>query len=198
MAKGTKPDNKDDAGGSGASKKSRTKLIIIVAALIALIAAGTVAAYFLLQPHPPAGHEDGDKADVEAESKTPAEPPKFIELGTFTTNLAVDEGDDKRYVNVAVTYKITRAELEPKIKEFKPELLHRVNLLLQSKYPSELATPEGQIKLAEEIKIQSQHVLGLRKTAPAIGMAQAISAVPDTGKVIGGLDEVLFTTFLIQ
>jgi hypothetical protein len=50
--------------------------------------------------------------------------------------------------------------------------------------------------LAEQIKAQIQFVLGLRKTPPPIGSTQM--EIPAGEKVKGGLDEVLFTTFLIQ
>lgn len=202
MAKGTKPGTKPEAQEEvveAAPKKSKKKLIVIGVALLALLVAGAVAAFLLLQPkHPPGQDAAAGKESAEAKSEAQAGPPKFIDLGTFTTNLA-REDDADRYVQVSISLKINRAELEEQINNNKPEILHRVNLLLQSKQPSELATPEGKTRLADQIKVHIQQVLGLRKGAPAIGMTQeGVSPPVPTEKVKGGLDEVLFTTFLIQ
>lgn len=199
MAKGTKPGTKPEAQEAAAEappKKSKKKLVIIVIALVVLAAVAVVALLLLKPAHPPEeadadGHSKNDSEQIE----TPAAPPKFVELGTFTTNLApTEEGD--RFVQVVISLKISRPELEEMINASKPEILHRVNMMLQSKLPSELVNVEGKARLADQIKVQIQHVLGLRKTAPPIGSAQ--DAAPVDPKVKGGLDEVLFTSFLIQ
>ncbi|HEX5337111.1 MAG TPA: flagellar basal body-associated FliL family protein [Gallionella sp.] len=192
--------------------KSKKMLIIIIAAAVLLLGGG-VAAYILLKPHPP---KHDDEAAVE---ETHAEvPPKFVELGTFTANLIHEDGD--RYLQIAISLKLTKPELEEKIKANNPEVLHRVNMLLQSKRPSELATVEGKEKLANDIKAQVEYILGLRKTAPAIGPSQHAAAsnvttaegsgehapqaqteasdAAETRKSKSGIAEVLFTSFIIQ
>lgn len=199
MAKGTKPGTKpeaQEAATAAPAQKSNKKLIIIIGALVLLLAVGAVAALLLLKPaHPPEeANTDGEGKHNGEQTETVAIPPKFVDLGTFTTNLAPEEGD--RFVQVVISLKISRPELEEQINASKPEILHRVNMMLQSKMPSELVTVEGKAKLAEQIKVQIQQILGLRKTAPAIGSVQMDA--PDDSKVKGGLDEVLFTSFLIQ
>lgn len=197
MAKGTKPGSKPEAKEEvveAAPKKSKKKLIIIVVALVLLLAVGAVAALLLLKPAHPTGTENTDAAGKTEITETPAEPAKFIDLGTFTTNLSPEEGD--RFIQVSISLKISRAELETMVTASTPEIKHRVNMLLQSKLPSELATAEGKNRLAAQIKVQIQYVLGLRKTAPLIGSAQMDA--PTDPKVKGGLDEVLFTSFIIQ
>jgi len=200
MAKGTKPGSKpeaQEAAAEAAPKKSNKKLIIIIIALVLLLAVGTVVALLLLKPvHPPEGANADGHANSEAEvTETPSAPPKFVELGTFTTNLSPEEGD--RFVQVVISLKISRPELEEQISASKPEILHRVNMMLQSKMPSELVNVEGKAQLAEQIKVQIQHILGLRKTAPPIGSTQT-DEPPADPKIKGGLEEVLFTSFLIQ
>lgn len=140
--------------------KGNKKMLIIVAAVILLIAGG-VAAFLLLKPaHAPATEASAEEAHTEV-------PPKYVELGTFTANLIHEEGD--RYLQVAISLKLTKPELEEKIKASSPEILHRVNMLLQSKSPSELATLEGKENLASDIKAQVEYVIGFRKTPPAYG-----------------------------
>lgn len=192
-------------------KKSKKLLIIIIAAVVLLLGGGA-AAFLLLKPaHPP-----GESLAAEAESHIEEAQPKFVELGTFTANLVHEEGD--RYLQVAISLKITRPELEEQIKANNPEILHRVNMVLQSKRPSELATFEGKDALARQIKGQVEYVLGLRKEAPPIVAAEAAveaeaaapaethvaasseahAAAPGEAKVVGGLADVLFTSFIIQ
>jgi flagellar FliL protein len=198
MAKGTKPGSKPEAqeeAAEAAPKKSGKKLIVIVIALVLLLAGGAVAAFLLLKPAHPPGTADSPNAPANSEhAPAPAEAAKFLDLGTFTTNLSPEEGD--RFIQVAISLKTSRAELEPMIAASKPEIMHRVNMTLQSKLPSDLSSVNGKVLLAEQIKAQIQYVLGLRKTAPPIGSAQ--TEMPAGEKVKGGLDEVLFTTFLIQ
>lgn len=208
MSKPAKPAAQES---EAAPKKSKKMLIIIAVALVLLLGGGA-AAFLLLKPHPPKGEA------AEAESHIEEAQPKFVELGTFTANLMHEEGD--RYLQVAISLKITRPELEEKIKLNNPEILHRVNMVLQSKKPSELASFEGKEALAKQIKAQVEYVLGLRKDAPifttesaapaaeasAVAPAEphgaatgeAHAGAPAEGQVSTGVAEVLFTSFIIQ
>lgn len=171
-------------------KKSKKKLILFIAVVVLLMGGGA-AAFLLLKPAPTPKH--GGAAPVEAAH--PEIPPKFVDLGQFTANLMHEEGD--RYLQVSISLKITKAELEEKIKEAKPEILHRVNMLLQSKRPSELATFDGKERLAQQIKAQVEYVLGLRKIAPVISSEQSVAPIESSvGK--SGIADVLFTSFIIQ
>lgn len=203
MSKAAKPAAQET---ETAPKKGK-KLLIIVAVALVLLLGGGAAAFLLLKPHPP---KEGEAAEVE--SHIAEEQPKFVELGTFTANLMHEEGD--RYLQVAISLKITKPELEEKIKASNPEILHRVNLVLQSKRPSELATFEGKERLATQIKGQIEYVLGLRKNAPVITESEApaveaapaehaaasepLAAEPAQPHVSSGIAEVLFTSFIIQ
>jgi flagellar FliL protein len=103
-------------------------------------------------------------------------------------------------LQVAVSLKLSNPELEEKVKANNPEILHKINMLLQSKRPSELTTIKGKEKLANQIKAQVEYVIGLRKSAPVIQIApegEQPVAPPDVpGKK--GIAEVLFTSFIIQ
>jgi flagellar FliL protein len=168
--------------------KSSKKMLIIVIALILLINAGAIA-YLLMRPaHAP--------ADVASEESRSAIPPKYVALGTFTANLIHEEGD--RYLQVAISIKVSKPELEEKIKASNPEILHHVNMLLQSKRPSELATLEGKEKLSSDIKNLVEGVLGLRKTTPVNSPTQSSSPANEPRQTKSGIEEVLFTSFIIQ
>jgi flagellar FliL protein len=178
---------KTDAPAPGKSKK----MLIIIVAAVALLGGGGGTYFYMKQGH----NQPKNEAAKEA---TPEAPPKYIPLGTFTANLIREESD--RYLQVAISIKITNPELEEKIKSSNPEILHHVNMLLQSKGPTELSTFEGKRKLAEDIKILIERVLGFNTPAPAAHPAQPASSpmALEPRKVNTGVDEVLFTSFIIQ
>lgn len=120
---------------------------------------------------------------------------KFIELGQLTSNL-MREDDAVRNLQVSISLKVTRPHLEEMIEECKPDILHRVDMLLQNKRPSDLAALEGKELLAQQIRAHVEYALGLRKTDPITTEQSAAPIEPNTGK--SGIADVLFTTFTIQ
>jgi flagellar protein FliL len=192
----------DDSG--AAPKSSKKKLIMIIVGVLVLIAGGVVA-FLLLKPPAPTKHS-GTAAKVSAtaaveeavedEKAHPETAAKFVDLGQFTANLIRE--DEDRYIQIAISLKISKPELEEKIKETKPEILHRVNMLLQNKKPSQLATIEGKERLVNEIKAQAEYVLGLRKVAPPIENPHAGASAVEIPPARSGISEVLFTSFIIQ
>lgn len=201
----SKPAKPAESEAQAPAPKSKKKLIIIVAVLVVLLVVGGAAAYFLMKPAHPA---KSDKTDEEAvaESTDAKLPPKYVEIGTFTANLMTEDAD--RVVQVAISLKVTKPELEEKIKAVTPEIQNSINLLLQSKYPSQLATVEGKQKLANEILAQIEFILGLRKSAPDIHSVKpgdgtetvtpAKSGVKEDSLGKKGVASVLFTSFIIQ
>lgn len=193
MAKAAKPATQDaeTEGAEAPPKKSKKKKIILFVVLVLVLVGGGAAAFLLLSPAP--APKRGGATPVEAARADV--PPKFVDLGQFTANLVREEED--RYLQIAISLKITKPELEEKIKETRPEILHRVNMLLQSKRPSDLATFEGKEILAHQIRAQVEYVVGLRKTAPAISTEQGAAPL-ETGAGKGGVADVLFTSFIVQ
>lgn len=190
-AKAAKPDAAQASDTPAPPNKSKKKLIIAIITLMLLLGGGA-AAFLLLKPsHTP-------KPEVGEIEASVVKPVSYVELGTFTANLIQEEGD--RYLQASISLKITKPELAEKIKSSNPEILHRVNMLLQSKRPSELSSFEGKQKLADQIKAQVEYVLGLRKAAPAIISEQGgDEAAPSDAYVIRtDIAEVLFTSFIIQ
>lgn len=194
------------AAPAGDQPPKSKKMLIIIIALVVLLAGGGAAAYFMMKKdHPPKGEhaaeeapaDEGEEEEADDKHKVPA---KFVEIGTFTANLIHEEGD--RYLQVAITLKLSKPELEEKVKASNPEIQHRINMLLQSKRPSELATPEGKEKLAADIKANVEFVLGLRKSLPVSHAApaegEAPHAAPAETPAKKGVAEVLFTSFIIQ
>lgn len=185
------------AGAADAPPPKKSKKMLIIIAAVVLLIGGGAAAFLLLQPpaHPAKkdAAAEAEKAAAEAHAK---HPPKFVEIGTFTANLVREEGD--RFLQISISLKVIKPELEEKIKASSPEILHRVNMVLQSKRPSDLATIEGKDKLAQQIKGQVEYVLGLRKNAPSISSEPAGTQSAETPDIKSDIAEVLFTSFIIQ
>lgn len=196
MAKTEKPAATAEAEAAAPQKKSKKMLFIIIALVIVLIIGG-VAAFLLL------GHDESAKPeDKAAAAEHTQETAVYVELGTFTANLIREDGD--RYLQTAISLKLSKSGLEEKVKTSRPEIMHRINMLLQSKSQSALASTEGRELLAQEIKEQIEYVMGFRKVAPVIGNAaesvqgESAPAKTETPKVKSDLTEVLFTSFIIQ
>jgi flagellar FliL protein len=208
MSKPAKPAAPAAPAAGDQPPKSKKMLIIIIAAVV-LLGGGGAAAFFMMKPaHPDKQHEKGAKVedgaaeDDEEEGKGKVAP-KFVELGTYTANLVQEDAD--RMLQVEISIKLTKPELEEKVKERSPEIKHRINMLLQSKRASELASVEGKEKLAQQIKQHIEFVMGLRKVAPSIQTSQAASKEEgrsensaESAPARKGIAEVLFTSFIIQ
>lgn len=198
MAKPEKPAKpSEDEATDAVPKKGIKKLIIIIIAVAVLVIGGVGAAFwFIKSSHEPAtaaGKAAEEKAEDDASARNP---PKYVDLGTFTANLVREESD--QYLQVAISLKITKPELEERVKASSPEIMHRVNMLLQSKRPSELITYEDKTKLAVQIREQIEYVLRLRKTAPVISSDKVEAEPAETSTRKSGIAEVLFTSFIVQ
>ncbi|MGD9869624.1 MAG: flagellar basal body-associated protein FliL [Thauera sp.] len=190
-----KAPEKAEEGGSAPKKKGKLGLIIVIVLLVVLIlVAAGVGALLLLKggkdkhEEAPAAHAT---APAPAQLQTPGtvdltKPPTFVPLEAFTVNLRRDEGD--HYLQVVAQLRITDPAMDATLKAFMPEIRHRINLLLSSKLPSEIATIEGREDLALNITQQINEALGFQPVRDALG-----KPVPN-----GPVQAVLFTSFIIQ
>lgn len=192
-----------------AAPKNNKKLVIVsLIAAVVLIVVGGALAWLLTRDQ--GSHEDTPKAAASRE-------PKFIPLEAFTVNLQREEAD--QYLQINITLKVMEPELEDKIKAVLPEIRSKLNLLLSSKRPSELATIDGKKKLAVDIATETNNVLGIHNAAaPAAAPAGSAVAATETpgaesavtpepvaevqpavaGAEKKGVVDVLFTSFIIQ
>ena len=185
---------KAEEGDDVPKKKGKLGLIIVIVLLVVLILIAVgVGALLLLK-----GGKDKDPEE-HAQQAAPAaaqlqtagtvdltKPPTFIPLDAFTVNLRRDEGD--HYLQVVAVLRLADATMDPTLKAFMPEIRHRINLLLSSKLPSEIATVEGREALSLAITESVNEALGFKPVRDAAG-----KPVPN-----GPVQAVLFTSFIIQ
>jgi len=171
------------------AKSSKKLLIIIIAVVLLLVILGGAAAVLLLKKK---ASEDG-----EGDSKKPAgksakhdAAPVFVRLEPFTVKLQADAEKQEQYLQLVPELKVLDAPVGEKIKVYMPEIRHKMLLLLSSRKPSELSTPQGVDKLSTDLRNQVNLIVdGEQKTAPpADGKPRAEDSV----------QAVLFTSFIIQ
>jgi flagellar FliL protein len=93
-----------------------------------------------------------------------AEQPTFLVLDPFTVNLQHEESD--QFLQIGITLKVSNMELADKIRQSLPEVRSRLLFLLSSKRPSDLMPVEGKKKLAQEIIVETNTMLGLHTASP--------------------------------
>ena len=207
------PDSGEQPLAKGANKK---KLTFITLAAIVLVGGGA-GAWFYLQGG------SGESAANAAARHAPS-PPVFVNLDAFTANLQPESGADQ-YLQVVTVLKMSDNEAADVLKQYMPELRHRMLLLLSSKRASELGGPEGRAALAEQMRGEANRIVAHATgrtvrtvAAPIVAAADATgTTASDSGQIIipgepGGepagagtaqpADEpvqgVLFTSFIIQ
>ena len=183
---------KAEEGDDVPKKKGKLGLILIIVLVVVVLLLGALVALLLLKGgKDKAPEEHAQQAAPAAQMQTAGtvdltKPPTFIPLDAFTVNLRRDEGD--HYLQVVAVLRVADATMDATLKAFMPEIRHRINLLLSSKLPSEIATIEGRQALALAITEQTNEALGFKPVGDAAGQP-----VPN-----GPVQAVLFTSFIIQ
>jgi flagellar basal body-associated protein FliL len=174
-----------------AANQSDTSHIKTAAVIIAALLLVLAASLFFNQPYKFRADADtaGNNKNVAASDTSP----KFVDLGTFTTHMSGENGE--QIIQTSLSLKLTKPGLETRAKASLPEIQHHVNMVLQSKSFSELTAHENREKLAQQVKQHVEYVMGFRRTSPVIGSAwvDAVPAVRDNG-----ISAVLFTSFVIR
>lgn len=198
MAKAAKP---APAETEAAAKPKSKKLLLAIIGVLLLGALGGAGWYFTMGRKPAVAEP---KAVVE-------EPPTFLVLDSFTVNLQHEESD--QFLQIGITLKVSSNEMADKIRQRLPEVRSRLLFLLSSKRPSELMPIEGKQKLAREIVMATNSIIGVGAAskgeaasgveAPAVPAeaagTPAEAATTAHGKEAGkGVLDALFTAFVIQ
>ena len=192
MAEAEKPKGGETEGEAPAApKKSKRKLIMFAVIGVVVLAIAGAGAFFLLKKKPSA--EEGDAAAAETTSekdKGHEQPPVYLKLDAFTTNLAMESGEQPsaaagQYIQVVVEMKVEDAKAEEELKQYMPEIRNNILRLLSSKTPAKLASSEGKDLLANEIR---DSVNGIANPGAKKG-----SKGPT-----GPVGSVLFSSFIIQ
>jgi flagellar protein FliL len=164
---------KTEAPAEGEVPKKKSKLlIIIVAAVLALVLVGGGAAFFLMKKSAAdAEADDGDEPPaktVKAKKKKKddhAAPPVFTKLDPFVVKLQAEQ--QEAYVQAVPELKLLEAPVADQVKNFMPEIRHKVLMILAGKKASELSNPQGMQALANQIRVSINATLTGTEPDPA-------------------------------
>ncbi len=182
------------AEGEAPKKKGKLLLIILIAVLVLALAGG--AGIFLLKKKA-SDEESADEGDeppaktVKAKKKNKEDhgvPPAFAKLDPFVVKLQTEQ--QEAYVQAVPELKLSEAKVADQIKNFMPEIRHKVLLILAGKKASELSTPEGMQQLANQIREAINATLTGEKPDPAKEKADT----NEDGPVIA----VFFSSLIVQ
>ncbi|MCX7169877.1 MAG: flagellar basal body-associated FliL family protein [Proteobacteria bacterium] len=194
------PAKQEEAAAEAAPPKPKSKLIlIIVVGLVLVLALGGGGAFLLLKKKPATGDEDeATSAHAKPEAK-----PTFVKLEAFTVKLMPDEGkQEQQFMQTMPEFKVLNPHVAENVKNYMPEIRHNILLLLSSRRPSELATPQGMEKLSIDIrKVVNQILDGTPKASKhekESAKADKESGKNDAPGAEDSVQAVLFSTFIIQ
>ena len=132
-------------------KKKKTLLFIIIGIVLLLAGGGGFFAYKKFMAPTPA--IDVTKAEKEAENAVGV----MFELAPFVVNLADPKG--KRYLKLKVTIELQTAEILEKAENAKPKMRDMVIMMLTSLTFEEVMTPEGKLRVKDELLERFNHVM---------------------------------------
>jgi flagellar FliL protein len=202
-----KPAKAAPAPAEAPAKPKSKKLLLIIIGVLILGIAGGAGWYFTM------GNKHADEP-----KKAIVEEPTFLIIDPFTVNLQREESD--QFLQIGITLKVASMEFADKIRQAMPEVRSRLLFLLSSKRASELTPLEGKKKLSQEIISEINSTLGLKaappksnvhesaapggETASGVEAASAVAAPVEAAheahgvESSGGIQDVLFTSFIIQ
>ena len=187
-------DKQEKQAAEAAPPKSKKLLVIIIVALVVVLALGGGAAFLILKKAKAAA-DDGETEVKHHDAK-----PVFVKLESFTVKLQPDEGkQEQQFMQTVPELKVRDAVIAEKAKIYMPEIRHNILLLLSSRKPSELATPQGMETLSSDIRTVTNKILddGAKKPADKKGKkddhAEKGAVDPEDA-----VQAVLFSTFIVQ
>ena len=194
----------EDTSAEQAPKKSKKGLIIMIAAAVLVLIIGGAAAFFLMKgkPAPEGDEEEGDEAPAHVEKTKKAskahsgQPPAFVKLDPFTVKLQVEQ--QEAYLQATPELRVLDAHLADTIKQYTPEIRHKLLLILSGKTASEISTPQGVQKLANEMRVAINAILEPPAPKRRKGAAKESEEPSDVAGPEEPVQAVLFTSFIIQ
>lgn len=186
--------------GEQPAPKKKSKLLVIVAiAVVAVLIIGGGAAFLLMGKKATHADEEGDEATAteekaKKEHSTEA-PPVFVKLDPpFTVKLQTETQD--AYLQAQPELRVLDVHVGEKIKQYNPEIRHKVLLILAGKKASDFATPQGVQQLSNEMRVV---INGILEPSPQRKKGKVAASEP--GDLAGPDDPVqavLFTSFIVQ
>ena len=182
------------------NKKGKFMLFIVIGVLV-LVLGGGGAAYFLMKKKAVDETADGEDSPREGKSKKKDKKsdhaaPSFHKFDKpFTVKLQTEQ--QEAYLQAEVQLRVLDASVLESLKQYDPELKHRIMLVLLAKKASDLGTAQGVQRLSNEIRETANSTL----EPPVVRKGGGNAAAKEPGDVAdpdAPIQAVLFTSFIIQ
>ena len=176
--------------------KKRGKLILFVSigVLVLLLGLGG-GAYFLMKKKPADDAADGTDSAIEVKAKKKKSEhgaPAFYKFDKpFTVKLQTEQ--QEAYLQTEVQLRVLDAAAQESLKEYDPELKHRIMLILLTKKASDLSSAPGVQRLSNEIRETVNNTL-----EPPVAKKNRDKEPGDVAPPDAPVQAVLFTSFIIQ
>ena len=181
-------------------KRGKLLLFVIIGVLVLVLGIGG-AAYFLLKKKSGEEPLDGEEAPSEVKTrkkdkKPDHSPPSFHKFDkAFTVKLQTEQ--QEAYLQAEVQLRVLDSAALELLKQYDPELKHRIMLILLAKKASDLSTAQGVQRLSNEIREAVNNTL--EPPVPRKGKEKAETREPgDVAAPDAPVQAVLFTSFIIQ
>lgn len=143
MAEEAKDNPATEEGAEEKPKKKKIMLFGIIGVVLLLVAGGGFFVYTKLMTPEPAINEETLKKEAEAAVG------EMFELEPFVVNLSDPKG--KRYLKVKITIEIDSVEMVDRVTKAVPKMRDMVIMMLTSLTFEEVMTPEGKIRVRDEL-----------------------------------------------
>lgn len=205
MADAKKAEAAEGAEAPAAPKKKKLLLFIIIGVVV-LVLGGGGAAFFLMKKGDQGGEEGADGEETSAKAHKPKkkdgkeQPPVFVKLDPFTVKLQSEAGDS--YLQTTPELRVLDVPIGDRVKQYSPEIRHRVLLILSSKKAADIGNPQGVQQLSNEIRVTINRIIDGPKEAgkgkKKAAAADAPATFPDDADPEDSVQAVLFTSFIVQ
>ena len=185
--------------------KPKGKLILfIVIGVLVLVLAGGGAAYFLMKKKPADESVDGEDPHAEVKAKKKDKKadhaaPSFYKFDKpFTVKLQTEQ--QEAYLQAETQLRVLDAAALEMLKQYDPELKHRIMLVLLTKKASDLGTAQGVQRLSNEIRETVNNTLEPPVAKKGKDKVEGKPEAREPGDVApdAPVQAVLFTSFIIQ
>jgi flagellar FliL protein len=193
-------DKKPEAGEEGSAAKKKPKLLLfIIIGVTVLVLGGGVVTFLLLKKSAPIDEDDEEVVATEKKrsKKEPAAAPVFVKLEPFTVKLQVEQQD--AYLQATPELRVLDVPIGDRVKQYTPEIRHKVLLIMSGKKASELGTPQGVQRLSNEMRSEINLIIdGPKPRAKGKAAAEESAEPSDQAGADDSVQAVLFTSFIIQ
>jgi flagellar FliL protein len=204
MAEAKKP----EAEGDAAPKKKGKMMLYIIIGVLVLVLGGGGAVYMMISKKKAAeaeaeAEDDGEGKSAHAKPKKKekkdghAAAPSFYKFDKpFVVKLIADK--QEAYLQVEIQMRTLDATILETLKQYDPELKHKINLLLLGKTVAELNTAQGVQKMSNEIRDVANNTLEPPKPKKGKAKATAGGEPEEHADPDAPVQSVLFTNIIIQ